>query len=123
MEEKRKLSRVLFHIQALLKKGHQVYRGKVDNISLKGVRIEMSEGMDQLHPGDRVGVTIDLTGDSSDLKVQVDGEVIRWEDEGFIALKFIHMDLDSFVHLKNIMTYNSGDYDKIMDEFMDSLQE
>lgn len=123
MEEKRKLTRVLFHIHAQINKGTQAFIGRVDNVSLKGLHIHMNEGMTELHPGDQVEITIDLTGNSSDLKVQVEGEVLRWEENGAIAVKFSHIDLDSFVHLKNIMAYNSGDYDKIMDEFMDSIQE
>ncbi len=123
LKEKRKLSRVLFHIHAQIKKGTQAYIGRVDNVSLKGLHVKMTEGMNELNPGDQVEITIDLTGDSSDLKVQAEGEVVRWEDNGAIAVNFNHIDLDSFVHLKNIMAYNSGDYDKIMDEFMDSIQE
>jgi len=123
LEEKRKLSRVLFHIHAQIKKGTQAYIGRVNNVSLKGLHVNMTEGMDELHPGDQVEITIDLTGESSDLKVQAEGEVLRWEDNGAIAVNFNHIDLDSFVHLKNIIAYNSGDYDKIMEEFMDSIQE
>ncbi len=123
MEEKRKLSRVLFHIRALIKKGTFEYIGKVENVSLKGLLISMNEGMDDLHAGDQVEVTIGLTGETSDLKVQVEAEVVRWEENGFVALKFNRIDLDSFVHLKNILAYNSGDYDKIMDEFIESIHE
>jgi len=123
LEEKKKFSRDLFHIHAQIKKGTQAYIGRVDNISLKGLHVNLAEGMSELQPGNQVGITIDLTGDSSDLKVQAEGEVLRWEDNGAIAVNFNHIDLDSFVHLKNIMAYNSGDYDKVMNEFMESNQE
>lgn len=123
MEEKRKLSRVLFHIRALIKKGELEFTGKVENLSLNGLLIQLPEGTKALQAEDAVEVTIDLAGESSGLFINVAGEVARVEADGAVAIHISHIDLDSFVHLKNIMAYNSGDYDKIMDEFMDSIQE
>ncbi|MEN1759629.1 PilZ domain-containing protein [Anoxynatronum sibiricum] len=122
MEEKRKLSRVLFQIRALIKKENMAFTGKVENLSLNGLLIHLTEKTDDLHSGDNVDVTIDLAGESSGLFINVTGQVVRMEEDGSLALHLTHIDLDSFVHLKNILAYNSGDYDKIMDEFMDSFQ-
>ncbi len=123
MEEKRKLSRVLFHIRALIKKADLEFAGKVENLSLNGLLIQLPQKTESLHLEDKVEVTIDLAGESSGLFINVTGEVARVETDGAVALHISHIDLDSFVHLKNILAYNSGDYDKIMDEFMESIQE
>jgi len=46
-----------------------------------------------------------------------------FEDSDGVALQFAQVDLDSFVHLKNIVAYNSGGEDKIMEEFVASAKD
>ena len=96
MEEKRKLSRVLFQIRALIKKENMTFTGKVENLSLNGLMIHLTEKTDALHAADEVDVTIDLAGESSGLFINVTGQVVRLEDDGSLALHLTHIDLDSF---------------------------
>ncbi len=56
-----------------------------------------------------------LSGASSELCLQMKGEVVRVLDDG-IGVSFIEIDLDSFHHLKNIVYYNAEDPDQIEEE-------
>jgi len=58
-----------------------------------------------------------LTGTSSELWIRIEGHVVRSEDSG-MAIIFDNMDLDAFIHLKNILYYNSGDPERIDKELV-----
>ncbi len=58
-----------------------------------------------------------LTGTSSELWLRMEGHVVRTDDLG-MAIIFDNMDLDAFIHLKNILYYNSGDPDRIDKELV-----
>jgi len=87
------------------------------DLSLKGVFVA---GVNGPAPGDGCELTINLAGGSSDLRFRVSGEVVRVE-EGGVGVVFTGIDLDSFYHLKNIVYYNSGDPDRLADEFMSQI--
>ncbi len=65
-----------------------------------------------LPKGTRCLIEIMLTGTSSELKLKIEGHVIRSDSQG-MALYFDVLELDSFIHLKNILYYNSGDPERI----------
>ena len=123
MEEKRKMSRVPFQVRARIEReNQQPVTGSVENVSLNGLLVKLPESASFLEE-EEVEVTIDLAEkQSTDLHIHVMGKIVRTEVDGYIGLTVDQIDLDSFVHLKNILAYNSGDYDKIMGEFMHSLQ-
>ncbi len=72
--------------------------------------------------GDEVDITIYLTGISPQIPINLKGEVIRSSDEG-LALKFVKMGTDSFIHLRNIMAHNTGDSGKVMDELFNYIKQ
>lgn len=111
--EKRELTRVAFNIEAAVKYGDQTFTGKVENLSLNGMFIQTAG---KVKPRDTVEITIHLAGETSELEVNLTGTVIRTTPEG-IGLQFQKVDLDSFIHLRNIVAYNSEDEDKVMEEF------
>ncbi len=113
--EKRELVRVPFQIDATISAENQTVPVKIENISLKGMFI-LTDGQFKLN--DMVQVTIHLAGESSDLEIDVTGIVVRKNEKG-IGVRFEKVDLDSFIHLRNIVAYNSGDEDQVMDEFCD----
>lgn len=113
--EKRELVRVPFQIDATISAESQTVQGKIENISLKGMFI-LTDGQFKLN--DMVQITIHLAGESSDLEIDVAGIVVRKNEKG-IGVRFEKVDLDSFIHLRNIVAYNSGDEDQVMDEFCD----
>lgn len=113
MNEKRELTRVAFDIEATVKYQDHEFRGKVDNLSLKGMFIKTIE---KIVLNDLVEIKIHLAGTTSDLEINLQGKVVRTTADG-IGIQFEKVDLDSFIHLRNIVAYNSGDEDKVMNEF------
>jgi uncharacterized protein YhfF len=68
-----------------------------------------------------VNVEIHLSGTTSMLKVELKGRIVRAETRG-MAIRFEEIDLDSFIHLRNIIAFNEGDGDKVMNEFYQYLK-
>ncbi len=116
--EKRKHKRVPFHAEATVKNKDIMINGKIDNLSMKGMFLN-TDG--RLTDADQVEITILLTGSSSQLSIDLTGTVIRQTESG-IAIAFKEMDLDSFIHLRNVVSYNSTDADEIMDEYLRSIE-
>lgn len=52
-------------------------------------------------------ISITFTGSSSRLSISGKGRTIRQESGG-LAIRFIQLDMDSYLHLKNIVTYHQG---------------
>lgn len=116
--DKRQFSRVKFEMTALIEKDGVVYEGAIRDLSLKGMLVESE---DAFANGDEVSISIQLTGQASSLQVDVKGKVIRKESD-LIALTFTEIDIDSFIHLKNIVSYNDGDPEKIEHEFVSYIK-
>lgn len=116
---KRHFSRVPFQAEANLRWNKETQKGKVENLSLKGMLLKTD--MPQIPVGDSVDVEILLSGSSSRVSIGIQGKVVRKEPEG-LAIFFTSMHLDSFVHLKNVISFNLGDEDGVMDEFQAYLE-
>lgn len=118
--EKRRFSRVDFNLKAYVYCRNLSIKGEVENLSLKGMFVKTGE---KLQPGDVVESTIYLTGTTNplDISVNIKGAVVRTEENGLV-LQFKEMDLDSFSRLKNIIAYNNGNADKVMDEFLNAVE-
>lgn len=109
--EKRTKTRVEFHTTAEIAYKGKTIKGPIINLSLKGLFLQTDEKTDL---GARVKVTVRLSGSSTDLSIKIDAEIIRIEDDG-IALEFKEMELDSFIHLRNIVFYA----DKELHEYLE----
>ncbi len=72
------------------------------DISLDGVFIRTTETV-PLNSLCEVGIT--LTGASSSLVLRIKGRIVRQDSAG-IAVHFTEFELDSYMHLKNIVLYN-----------------
>lgn len=112
MIEKRNFSRVDFKKEVEINANGEKFLGNIDNLSLKGAFIKT---LHKLKIEDRVEVTIHLAGDE-DFDVYLQGIVIRSTNDG-IGILFEKLDLGSFTHLRNIIAYNYGDDDAVMEEF------
>lgn len=117
--DKRKLTRVDFSINAIIVLGEKTIIGQVENLSMKGAYIGTSEKIDI---NSEVEVKIELAGNSSELQLYLKGAVTRIDETGFV-LAFKNIDLDSFIHLKNIIEYNSGNMNEILKEYVSSIGE
>ena len=119
MEEKRKFSRVPFAIGTFFTYRGCSYQGEVHDLSLKGMFVKTPLHADI---GAALPFTIQLSGATSDLSLQIEGVVARQTDAG-LGIRFEQIDLESFIHLKNIISYNSPDADQIENEFLDFVKE
>lgn len=115
--ENRKFSRVDFQIEAEFLFRGKSYSAQVQNLSLKGALIKVGENI-EIETGEKLSLTLFVQGLSTNLEIKISGEVIRKENNS-VGVKFGAVDLDSFIHLRNIIAYNRGDYDTIMEEFID----
>ncbi len=116
--EKRTTTRVIFSVNSKIKCNNKILEGNIINISLNGILIQTPE---KLNTDTEIDVEICMEGTTSQLTVSVQGKVIR-SDENGTAIEFKSIDIDSFVHLKNIIAYNEGNEEKIMSEFYQSLK-
>jgi hypothetical protein len=108
--------RVIFHVSASLEFDGNDVNGNVENLSLSGMLINTTDPVPEKTEGE---VTVYLSGSSSELTLNMSCEVIRREKHG-IAVKFTRIDIDSYIHLKNIISFNKIDEYKIIKEFEES---
>lgn len=114
--EKRRYSRVAFRLRAFVNSRNVSLKGEVENLSIKGMLLCTDV---KLQPGAPVEVAIYLIGTENplDISVNIRGSVVRTE-EHHLVIQFKEMDVDSFSRLKNIIAYNAGNEDKIMEEIL-----
>jgi hypothetical protein len=113
----RKFSRVKFNVIATITAVDHQFQGKVENLSMTGMFLNSAE---RLSEGQAVEIIIALTGTVPEITISFSGRVSRCV-EGGLAFTFDKIDLDSYMHLKNIIAYNSEDAEKVMDEICHSI--
>lgn len=116
--EKRNNTRVLFDVNAVLKYDGKKIKCNVVNLSLNGGLFHTEE---KIPENADLKIDIIMEGTTSQLTINLEGTVVRAVGSE-IGVKFKSMDLDSFVHLKNIVVYNEGDEEKIMQEFYNTVR-
>ncbi len=115
--DKRKYRRVPFHVTATVQTGQISLTGSVENLSMKGMFFNTKESL----PSDcSLEISIILSGTSSLLSVKANGFALRQTDAG-VAIEFSEIDMDSFIHLKNIVALNSGDADAVSEEYFHAI--
>ncbi len=102
MIEKRSGSRVIFKVKTIIKFNKSSFEGKIVNISLQGMLIQ---GIEKIPANTNVKAEICMEGDTSHLAITVMGYATRSDDNG-VAIVFKEIDIDSYIHLKNIIAYN-----------------
>jgi PilZ domain-containing protein len=117
--EKRRFTRVDFVINALVKYDATAFRGEVENLSLHGIFIKTDQSMPV---GTTADITICLAEMEPEILINLSARVVRVGDGG-IGFKFDRIDLDSFTHLRSIISYRKGDADSVMTEFTDFLEQ
>lgn len=108
----RKFSRVRFSVEGAIRCRDRQFQGTVENLSMTGMFLVTDE---RLPEGEAVGIEIILTGTTPPIFVNFNGMVSRTGANG-IGFVFEKMDLDSYMHLKNIIAYNIDDAEKVMEE-------
>jgi len=113
MEDRRNFSRFNFQVSALLQSEGVAIKGEVKDISLHGLYLET----DEVVPiGTPVELTIYLSATADPVVINISGTVARLVPGG-LGCAFAKMDIDSFAHLRSIISYQGGDESKVMAEF------
>jgi len=115
----RRFSRVHFNVEATIRTADRLFQGVVENLSMTGMFLVTSE---RLPVGEAVEITIVLTGSSPEIAVSFNGKTSRIVENG-MGFVFEKIDLDSYMHLKNIVAYNIDDAEKVMEEICHSIDE
>ena len=113
MQDKRHFSRVGFKVSALLQAEGIALTGEVKDVSLRGLYFVTEE---LIPVGTPVEITIYLSASEPPIVINVKGVVARLVPGG-IGCAFDKMDVDSFTHLRSIISYQGGDESKVMSEF------
>lgn len=113
--EKRNNIRVQFHVRSIIKYNDLNIEGDVDNLSTGGMLVNAAGNVPINEP---LNISILLYGSSSHLSLSIIGKAVRISEKG-IAIKFTELDLDSFIHLRNIVSRNAFDEEKIIKEFQE----
>ena len=115
--ERRKYRRVPFEVMAAVQTDLINFSGVVDNLSMRGMFLSTEKTIEGDSP---LEISIILSGSSSTLSIRTKGRLVRRTETG-IAVEFGEMDLDSFIHLRNIVAQNSSDPDAVYEEYYQSI--
>ena len=111
--EKRSFTRILFQTKAIVRAKETTVIGVVENLSLAGIFLKTPE---KLRLNRVVKIELLFTGTSSQLSILLDGKIMRHEKLG-MAIQFRNVDIDAFIHLKNLISYNTNQMGKVEEEF------
>lgn len=115
----RKFSRVKFRVVATATAGGRSFQGNVSDLSMNGIFLQTKE---RLPENELTDIVITLEGTDPQIVLGFEGRVSRLTDEG-IGFRFERIDLESYTHLRNIITYNIADATKVMDEVYSDIEE
>jgi hypothetical protein len=115
-DDKRRRTRVHFETQVVLKTDISEIKAGANSsdISMKGMFISTDE---KIPVGTPCDIEIVLSGTTSKLALNIEGVIARQDKHG-LGITFASMDVDSYFHLKNIVTYNASDPDVIEEEML-----
>ena len=68
-----------------------------------------------------VKIELLFTGTSSQISILLDGKISRHENIG-MGIEFKNMDIDAFYHLRNLISYNTDQMEKLKEEFENFLK-
>lgn len=103
-QERRTAQRVQLSAIVNIKIDDQLFAAGTDlrDISLDGINIII----DKVLPINRIcDLEILISGPSSELTLRTKGRILRQDANG-AAVKFTELDIDTYLHLKNIVLYN-----------------
>jgi c-di-GMP-binding flagellar brake protein YcgR len=110
---------VKFNVEATIRKDDRQFQGAVENLSMTGMFLVTDK---KLAESEKVEITIALMGTEPEIAINFNGIVTRITEYG-VGFTFEKMDLDSYMHLKNIIAYNIDDAEKVMEEIGHSIDE
>lgn len=110
--QKRRFSRIRFEEKCVLEYGNRSIRGRLLNISLKGVLVAIG-GDAAFLKGGRWRISFHLG--NPDFVMRFGAEVVR-TDPGQVAFSFVEADLNSMFHLRNLLEARVSDPERLRGE-------
>lgn len=103
-QERRTAQRVQLHAAVTVTFDEQLFAAETDlrDISLDGINISISKPLPINHICD---LQIVISGPSSILQLKARGRILRQDSHG-AAVRFTELDIDSYMHLKNIVLHH-----------------
>lgn len=116
--ERRRYSRVAVHRGGWISGQDEKQRfDQIRNLSMGGACLK---GKNKFRPGDSCSLELHEDGRHSTRIIKLCGRVIRSSSDN-LALKFVHMDLESYMFLQTMVLYNAEDPLGIVSEFQDDF--
>jgi c-di-GMP-binding flagellar brake protein YcgR len=119
MDEKRYFSRISFKAHSQIEFNNKVYEGELLDLSLRGALLNSK---DQIPMKQSDNCTLIIHLHSSDIKLIFEAKLTHIHENN-IGFKFLEEDVGTMTHLRNLLSLNVGDYDKITDELEFWLKE
>jgi hypothetical protein len=116
--EKRSFARIPFKTKAIVRYKDSTVIGIVENLSLAGIFLKAPE---KLAVKRVVKIELLFTGTSSEISILLNGKISRHENIG-MGIEFKNMDIDAFYHLRNLISYNTDQMEKLKEEFESFLK-
>jgi hypothetical protein len=114
--EKREFIRVPFNTTVEVRVRDRVIRSHEGiNISMDGVGLSTRDPIPPVDAPCRV--TINLGGSENPVRIDVKGTIVR-SRLGYLAVKFVDLDLDTYQHLRQLIVNNADDPDRAELEFV-----
>ncbi len=108
LAERREKPRENFETKVIIIVDNKVFAETVSkDVSLKGVYLKATG----LKKGMECSTIITLTDSTPELRVELQGKVVRVDDFGVGIIFSQPMDLDNFIYLQNIVAYNNRIYE------------
>lgn len=113
-DERRRFTRVHFHVLAEICYQQVLLSGQVSDLSLKGLFVHTDQSIPL---GEVVDVKIRMPLTNPPLEFRLRAEAVRVVAEG-IGLRIVEADVQSFTHLRNIVAMQANDPDQVLDELL-----
>lgn len=111
--ENRQFSRVKFAARTLLCCGPEKIEAVLVDISMKGALVQVAPPIPSLHFDSRCELSVSL--DSSDIVMHFEVELVHAR-ENLIGMKFVGVDIDTMIHLRSLLEFNTADPDQVRNE-------
>ncbi|MBN2802485.1 MAG: PilZ domain-containing protein [Deltaproteobacteria bacterium] len=122
MVENREFSRVSFEysVEIYSDENNKISEGIIKNISMSGMLAALTP-LPDVNAQIFISIVLHDKKTPSPISIRIKGEVLR-TGKTHAAIRFDLSDitLDSLTHLKNVVSYNLGDSDIVMDEILNS---
>lgn len=110
--KKRRFSRVSFAEKSIVESGGSIFEVDILNISLKGALVQFMEAVN-CQCGDCWKLSFHLG--NSDIKMEFKAVVVH-ASGNLAGVKFMETDLNTMIHLRNLMEARTMDPDKVRNE-------